>query len=537
MDEKNVVSFVLNANLSFVRESGPRFSFQEMPLFEMLEATLLPLLEMFDRLEAESIPFRIGLVLSPTLCHLLSDEKTIERYLSYVDARIEFGHFEQSRLKNNSAAEELARRYCETAIDRRHLFTERYEKNILKAILWYCQHGRLEFINTAATNAFLPFYSNMPQVIQAQIESALQSSRGAFPSGSDGFYLPELGWCESLDKILRAYKFNWTLIDTHTALFAAPPPVFGSFYPMISPGGLTLLARDFFAYDEVMNQSGMFPRNPLYRSYYDDSGYDLCAEAVAPFISANGIRTATGYKYMAAGEGCCKKLYLPEEAAAAARGAAIAFLKRRAAALSRAKSALGGRPPVSVCAFNADFFGRFWHEGIVFLEEVFRRGPECGLQFMTPSEYLSTLNVADFQKVMPGLSSQGFNGYSESYLGSSNDWVYRHLLRSSERMTELADMFSDNGNEVRRRALAQATREILLAQSSDWLRIISSEERNISREWSLYARERLETHLRNFTTFYETIGSTYVSTRLLTELEQTNNIFPAINYRVFRKKI
>jgi 1,4-alpha-glucan branching enzyme len=51
-----------------------------------------------------------------------------------------------------------------------------------------------------------------------------------------------------------------------------------------------------------------------------------------------------------------------------------------------------------------------------------------------------------------------------------------------------------------------------------------------------YARSQLESTLRNFTTIYEALGSNYMSTEWLTGLERSHNIFPAINYRVFRRK-
>jgi 1,4-alpha-glucan branching enzyme len=51
-----------------------------------------------------------------------------------------------------------------------------------------------------------------------------------------------------------------------------------------------------------------------------------------------------------------------------------------------------------------------------------------------------------------------------------------------------------------------------------------------------YARAQIETALRNFTTIYESLGSNYISTEWLTSLERQHNIFPAINYRVFRRK-
>ena len=55
-------------------------------------------------------------------------------------------------------------------------------------------------------------------------------------------------------------------------------------------------------------------------------------------------------------------------------------------------------------------------------------------------------------------------------------------------------------------------------------------------ESASYARSRIENSLRNFTTIYEALGSNYISTEWLTQLERRNNIFPAINYRVFRRK-
>jgi 1,4-alpha-glucan branching enzyme len=51
-----------------------------------------------------------------------------------------------------------------------------------------------------------------------------------------------------------------------------------------------------------------------------------------------------------------------------------------------------------------------------------------------------------------------------------------------------------------------------------------------------YARGQIEMSLRNFTTIYEALGSNYLSTEWLTNLERQHNFFPGINYRVFRRK-
>ncbi len=62
------------------------------------------------------------------------------------------------------------------------------------------------------------------------------------------------------------------------------------------------------------------------------------------------------------------------------------------------------------------------------------------------------------QECSPCRSSWGANGYSEVWLNQTNDYVHRHLHNAGDRMIELAHMF-----------LNQCARELLLAQSSDWL--------------------------------------------------------------------
>jgi 1,4-alpha-glucan branching enzyme len=115
------------------------------------------------------------------------------------------------------------------------------------------------------------------------------------------------------------------------------------------------------------------------------------------------------------------------------------------------------------------------------------------------------------------------------WLDSSNDWMYRHVVRSLDRMTELADRFPDESG-IKERLLNQAAREILLAQMSDWAKML------YTREAAEYARSQIEACLRNFTTIYEALASSYISTEWLTTLERRHNIFPHINYRVFRRK-
>jgi 1,4-alpha-glucan branching enzyme len=532
MNKPQIISLTLSLHAPFARPPRAGQAREERWFFESLSETCLPLLGVFERLDADHIPFKIALSLSPTFCNMLQDEYLLESYLKYTDKQMVFGIRQLDRISGaqNREQRRLALDFFNQAEDKRIFFTERLDKNVLRAFDYYQRKGRVELLTTAATHAFLPFYTGCPEAIHAQIETAIASHRAVFSRNPHGFWLPELGWSEGLDRYLRSYNFSYTIVDTHGLATPDNPDSRGSFYPVRTPAGVYVFARDFYAHQELEEDQAPWRLDPLFLNYQRDAGYELPAEAVDAFLAPNGRRTQTGYKYWAAGNKPeDQQFYDPEKAGARAREFAAAFLDARISRLKAAGEYLE-EVPISLCAFDADIFGRFWHEGPVFIEALFREGARReGLQFINPAEYLYRQNAASFQTFMPEFSSWGLNGYGEMWLDSSNDWLYRHALRSLERMIELAERFP-NETGLKERALNQAAREILLVQNSDWPRMLYKQED------AAYARRQLESALRNFTTIYEALGSNYLSTEWLTGLERRHNIFPSINYRVFRHK-
>jgi 1,4-alpha-glucan branching enzyme len=524
-----VISLVFEAHYPFIQKgprcleslSGP----EEFHFFESLSETYLPLLETLERLDRLHIPFRLGLAISPVLCHLLEDRGLIKRYLEYTDRQIEFGRNELDRSPDDPARQKLTRLYYDRFVERRIAFTERYDRNILKVLDVYQRRGNVEIIASPATHAFLPFYAAYPEAIQAQIEAATLCYRSRFGKYPQGFWLPELGWSPELEKYIRAYNFGYTVLEAHGLVFGSPPALKGSFYPAKTPAGVFLLGRDYYAVRDLSALTGLGKDAQIYRDNCSDAGYEHPTDLVGPFLGPNGLRRGTGYKYHSREGG----LYKAQEAQARARDAARAFLENCVSRLNTA-SRLMETPPLCLCAFDADFFGRNWYEGPAFIETLFREasGRE-DIRFKTPAEYLFKQDSADFQTLSPEFSSQGTNGYAETWLDGSNDWMYRHAYRALERMIELAERFPDDTG-LKERALNQAAREILLMQSSDWPRMLYREK---SPE---FARCCIEDSLRNFTTIYEALGSNYISTEWLTGLEKRHSIFPHINYRVFRRK-
>jgi len=97
----------------------------------------------------------------------------------------------------------------------------------------------------------------------------------------------------------------------------------------------------------------------------------------------------------------------------------------------------------------------------------------------------------------------------------------------AERMVELAHRFPE-ARGLRRRALDQAAREVVLAQSSDWAFIMKTGTT------VPYATKRTNDHVKRFTRIYDTLVSgREIDARWLAEVEGRDNLFPEIDYRIY----
>ncbi|MFS8815893.1 DUF1957 domain-containing protein, partial [Synechococcus sp. R60.4] len=120
------------------------------------------------------------------------------------------------------------------------------------------------------------------------------------------------------------------------------------------------------------------------------------------------------------------------------------------------------------------------------------------------------------------------------WLNPTNAWIYPHLHKATERMIELSRR--EPADDLEWRALNQAARELLLAQSSDWAFIMRTGT------MVPYAVRRTKSHLLRFNHLYEKIQAgqfrrekaTPEDEQWLAKVEYMDNIFPNLNYRVYR---
>jgi 1,4-alpha-glucan branching enzyme len=507
---KPVFSLVIKAHI-------PWKPYNEERLFESIYDSFLPLFEVFDRLEADHIPFQLGVSFSPVLCFLLSDRDILKRFDVWLNKRINFLKQELNRT-DNTPENALAQIYYEEAVDKKLLWIGRYERNLLKTLEYYQKKGSVELLMTAATHAFLPFYVYYPEAVQAQIETAIGTFRRFFGKYPLGFLLPEIAWDPDMDRFLRTYNFGYTIVDAHAFTLGKPVASRGVFYPIKTRSSVLVMARDANA------QVSLYSDADCYRDNSRDVVYELPKEIIKPFFGSK--RTATGCKYYARD----KSLYDPNLAAMEASNQARTFLNVQSERLHAARRYMP-EAPLSLCVCDADDLGRSWREGYRFIESLFREinaSEDGGVRLLTPGTYLFDQEVDRFETIMPSFSSAGLNGYAEIWLDSSNDWMYKHMVQAVQRMTELAERFP-NESGIKERSLNQAAREILIAQDSTWPQML------YNKKYAEYAGKQIKGCLQNFTTIYESLGSGHISTEWLTHVEHDHRVFPNINYRVFRK--
>ena len=83
-------------------------------------------------------------------------------------------------------------------------------------------------------------------------------------------------------------------------------------------------------------------------------------------------------------------------------------------------------------------------------------------------------------------------------------------------------------DELEERALNQAARELLLAQSSDWAFIMRTGT------MVPYAERRTKSHVLRLEKIYEDVKQGEIDSGWLEKVEKMDNIFPNIDYRVYR---
>ncbi|NNE90098.1 MAG: DUF1957 domain-containing protein [Verrucomicrobiales bacterium] len=530
-------ALVLHAHVPWVRHPETPRCLEEDWLFEAILEAYLPLLEVLHRLRDEEVPWKLTLNLSPTLLSMLRDPLMQERATAYLDRTAKLANGEVER-GVDAGYRRIAQWYGQRLHHLQRLFEDEWDRDLVGAFKDLQDSGHLEITACGATHGLLPLLMKVPEAARAQIEAGVALYESCFGKKPRGFWLPECAFAPAVSKLLKNAGIQWTLVEEHGLTSAPHAPDEFPFVPGETADELAVFARDTESSRQVWSAESGYPGDPRYREFFRDVGLEAPAEALEEYLEGSDIRRFTGLKFhRVTGSTDEKLLYDPPLANRAADEHAIHFVSSRAAQLA-ALSSRGIEHPIVVSAFDAELFGHWWFEGPQFLEKVLRNTADrTDFEFTTPGAYLETGGAAQLRPVEPVSSSWGEGGYFETWLSEENAWIYPHLHKRADQLSRVVKVLKENidsipesNAEYRIRCVNQMARELMLAQSSDWAFLMRN---GAARP---YAKKRTEDHFEQFDRVWAIFSNSNESDQL-TEIEESNPIFPDISWETFEPVI
>lgn len=498
------LSIILTAHVPYLRTVG-RHPRGEDALHETIAFALIPTINVLTDLRETGMQVPIGLAISPILLEQLADRIVQKHFLSWMEEWLEVRTESLARWERQGGAHAsyLARFYVDWGRGIVRSFTERYNRDLPAAVRSLCA-GLAEPLSGAATHAYLPLLQH-PGSLHSQIQTGLLTTAQHLGRMPDGIWLPECGFDPRLMPSLRSSEMRYLIAD---------PSSVGELVPhqrprWAVPGRLQALVRDVSASELVWSADLGYLGDPVYRSPKRDprTGMELWRNGLA---------------------GDASDLYDPYDAYRRAEEHAshfLAFVGSRLALFDASHD----RPGVAVVPIDLELLGRRWFEGPIWLRAVLERAIQGeGPALAAPIEYLRAYRSRQTVGLRDG--SWGPGGDHRAWASEAASSIQESISAAEVRMAEVATQFpAAQGDQER--ALNQALRELLLAQSSDWPLLASQ---GLLHE----AEAQVQRHLMRFARLCEIARDPLITEHSdeIAEIEELDNPFPQLNYRTFTEQ-
>lgn len=540
-------SLVLHAHLPFVRHPEYPEFLEEDWLYEAITEVYLPLIYIFQNLHEAGAKPRLAINVSPPLCEMLADKLLEERYTRHLENLLELAKKEAVRThKEEPEYYEVAKMYVDTLSGSLWLWNDRYKRNLINAFRELQEEGVLEIITCGATHGFLPLIAT-EEARRAQVQVAVANYKKHFGRQPRGIWLPECAYEPGVENLLKEAGIEYFISDTHAILYGDPRPRYGVYAPVVCPNGVAVFARDIETSQQVWSADIGYPGDPVYREFYRDIGWDLPLDYLRPHLHADANRRHLGLKYhRITGRDVPqqnKQAYMPASAREKAAEHASHFIQERIKQAYKLRETFEGHPPLVISPYDAELYGHWWYEGPQFIDFFFRKlhYDQSEIEAISPGDFLDS--GIPIQVQQPSTSSWGENGYFKVWINEGNAWMYPYQHEAERKMTELANKFASSelehsfnpergtlNSERTKRILNQLARELLLAESSDWAFQIY---KGTTVE---YSSRRFQSHIHRFDLLAKMLESGDINEELLAEIENRDNIFQEIDYRVYQSR-
>jgi len=470
----------LHSHLPYVLNHG-RWPHGSDWLCEAMTDTYLPLVEALDSLRTQHIPSPMTIGVTPILASQLAHPTLAGELEAFFAQRLEACE-EAEAVFLESGETELVPLACYWRERYRRLqrIYERAGGDVVAALRRHAEAGRIELLSSAATHGFLPLLSR-DESIALQLAAGRAEHHRLFGQWPRGCWAPECAYRPGLEEHFAAHGYHFFFVDAHLAEAGRPLGLYRDTgrpdgWPLTDedPGVVPARRSPYRAY-EVSPRAGRAPvvafvRDPqsTRQVWSRHGGFP----GDGSYLEFHKIRYPGGLKlWRVTGPNAdlgLKEPYEPNAARARAFGHAghLHWLLR-----SRAESPHDPGESVIVAPFDTELFGHWWFEGVDFIADLYRHlARHDAPRARTASQHLES--EAPSAGIALAQGSWGANGDFSMWINPSTQWTWDRIWPLEQRFWNAARAaFGDPGLES---VWAQAARELLLLQSSDWQFIIST---------------------------------------------------------------
>jgi len=542
--------FALHSHLPYVLNHG-RWPHGSDWITEAAIDTYLPLIESLRALDAEGVRAPVTIGFTPVLANQLASDAFRGELELYFEQRLAHCDEAPDSLRQTGDTHLIPLvDYWRARLTRLRAMFRSIDRDIIAVFRDLEHRGRLEIIGSAATHGFLPLLAR-DESIQLQLDVGMREHHRLFGRAPRGCWLPECAYRPrgpwkplpnapdtgprpGIEEYLADAGFRFFFTDAHMARAGSPLGLYGQVvanelqhvaspdahweatrtpyraYRVTSaytPETVAAFVRDPESSAQVWSRFQGYPGDPRYLEFHKirwPGGLKLWR------VTGNAVDLGL------------KEPYDPPTASAmtSAHGAHFASLLATIAATHPAH-----RRGVVVAPFDTELFGHWWYEGPEFLANVYRSlGAHAVVKPVSASEHLVVNRARTGLRLAAG--SWGANGDYSMWLNAQTAWTWPRIWELEQRFWTMAREAIELPSA--HEALAQAARELLLVQSSDWQFIISTGA------VTDYAIRRFNGHADSCERLFNAIrdglasGDLTNATNLAFEMRAQDDLFPNI---------
>jgi 1,4-alpha-glucan branching enzyme len=550
MTKKGAFTFVLHSHIPYTRQAG-RWPHGEEWIHEAIAETYIPLLDVLFDLQAEAVPARLTLTLTPVLLEQLADEDVQANFIAYVDENIAAAARDIERFKKEKAKDllALAEMYRDWYAGVRDRFIERYERDLIRAFRSLQSERLIEIATCAATHGYLPLLGE-DESINLQLRTAVESYKRHFGKEPRTIWLPECAYRPGyitetgqerpgIERFLERHDIRLFFAETHmieggnpvgvaagdaigpyqsvTKRHLVPDVEFEdvetatTFLPyLVGNSNVAAMGRNNRTGLQVWSGEWGYPGDFNYREFHkkdDQSGMQYWC------VTGDGVDLAG------------KTIYQPDIAADKVRQHADHFVNLVAEVIDEFHQA-NGQYGIVCSNYDTELFGHWWYEGVDWLRQVLRRLAESEtVELTTASAYLNAHPAQSSIALLEG--SWGAGGTHFVWDNADTAWMWPIIHDAEARMLAAVES-NPQARLATRKVLDQAARELLLLQSSDWPFLVTTGQANE------YAAQRFHEHVERFNKLLDSLDAGSPDEALADQLWERDKIFPEIDYRWFQ---